>query len=281
MMQTPARNFDRVLRNVRGLVAARKASRGRRPSVNLQFLVWRGNYKTIPQMYALARDLGVDTILFNGLSFLPTEQHMTEDEVAEMLGLYEEVVRIDEFRRITNISSYERNIEPEINAMVQRLSAERRTQSRWRRALAVIQRTDFSLREKISHHRRMNRKLNALAAGDEACIIGWYSMLVRSDGSVGPCCILQQKKLGNIFRQPLREVWNSEAYQQFRRELTGIIRDGERWNAGATDQTVEGVCALKGDFLCPMKTFYFSQDRPFASVLTQTFGDLRTAARLA
>src|SRR5579864_2698536 len=54
MMQTPARNFERVVTNVRNLIAQRRRRRRETPKINLQFLVWKKNYKSIPRMYALA-----------------------------------------------------------------------------------------------------------------------------------------------------------------------------------------------------------------------------------
>jgi len=275
MMRTPARNFDRVLQNIRTLLQTRRAAGSKRPIINLQFLVWRENYRNIPRMYELARELDVDTILFSGLSFLPLEQHMNDDEIKTMLRLYEDVIRIDEFRRIANIDTFERDIQGDVAEIIKRLSAERRKTGFIRRGINLLRRDDFSLAEKLRHHRRINRKMDTLAKVDEACIIGWYSMLVRSDGTVAPCCILQHKRLGNVFEQSVAEVWNSEAYQRFRAELTEIIQDGERWTTKADSQTVEDVCAIKGTYLCPMKTFYFSSDASFMPGLKTTFGDVR------
>jgi MoaA/NifB/PqqE/SkfB family radical SAM enzyme len=275
MMRTPARNFDRVLQNIKTLLRARHAAGSKRPVINLQFLVWRENYLNIPRMYELARELDVDTILFSGLSFLPLEQQMNDDEIKTMLRLYEDVIRIDEFRRIENIGTFERDIQGDVAEIVERLSAERRKTGFIRRGINFLRRSDFSLAEKLRHHRRMNSKTHTLAKADEACIIGWYSMLVRSDGTVAPCCILQHKRLGNVFTQSVAEVWNSEAYQRFRAELTEIIQDGERWTKKAESQTVEDVCAIKGTYLCPMKTFYFSTDTSFMPGLETTFGNVR------
>jgi MoaA/NifB/PqqE/SkfB family radical SAM enzyme len=279
MMRTPARNFDRVLKNVRGLVEAKRTAGGR-PSVNLQFLIWRENYRSIPRMYELARELDVDTILFSGLAFLTPEQKMSEDDVTEMLRLYEEVVRIDEFRRITNIGSFERDIHAGIDEIVKRLAAERARTSFLRRGLNLLKRTDYSLAEKVRHHIRMKREQRAsreLDGFDEACVIGWYSMLVRSDGTVAPCCILQGKPLGNIFRQSIDEIWHGEPYQRFRAELTRIIHEGRQWGARADDQTVESVCGIQGSDLCPMKSFYFNRDSSFVHALDKAFATLRAS----
>src|SRR6185369_4564912 len=141
---------------------------------DIQFLVWRDNYKTVPRMYELARELGADTILFNGLSFLPPEKLMSDEQIAEMLALYEEVVRRDEFRVIRNISSFERDISADVSAMIERLSAERRTRGPLRRVLDFVRRSDFTLAEKLRHRKRLHAdvKLAAAARGlDDACII--------------------------------------------------------------------------------------------------------------
>jgi len=112
MMQTPARNFGRVLTNVRNLLAERKRQGAKTPTIDLQFLVWRDNYKTIPRMYELARELDVDSIIFNGLGFLKPDQMMSAEQTAEMMRLYEQGVLIDEYRRSAISDSYEHDVRP-------------------------------------------------------------------------------------------------------------------------------------------------------------------------
>jgi len=277
MMQTPARNFERVLKNVRNLARIRKE---RRPVIDIQFLVWRDNYKTIPQMYALARELGADTILFNGLSYLPPEKLMSDEQTAEMLALYEEVVRADEFRVIRNISSFERDISPEITAMIERLSVQRRARGVVRRALDFVTRSDFTLAEKLRHRTRLKADVKLAEEArkiDDACVIGWYSMVVRSTGEVAPCCILQAKSSGNIFRQPLEDVWRSEAYDAFRGELSSIIRGGEEWRPEGSEQVVDANCGKRGTFLCPMRSFYYLRDAEFIREAGSLFDSMRGA----
>jgi MoaA/NifB/PqqE/SkfB family radical SAM enzyme len=278
MMQTPARNFERVLKNVRTLATVR---RNRRPAIDIQFLVWRDNYKTIPRMYELARELGADTILFNGLSFLPREKWMTDDQTREMLALYEEVVRRDEFRTIRNISSFERDISAEVAAMIHRLSGERKQRGIVRRAIDFVRRDDFTLGEKLRHRTRLRRDVALAAAAnglDDACIIGWYSMVVRSTGEVAPCCILQAKSSGNIFRQSLQEVWHSEAYDAFRGELSAIVRGGAEWVADGGEQVVDVNCGKRGTHLCPMRSFYYLRDERFIRDVGAVFAELRSGA---
>ncbi|MEO6258997.1 MAG: radical SAM/SPASM domain-containing protein, partial [Thermoanaerobaculia bacterium] len=272
MMQTPARNFERVVQNVRGLIAERRRRGSATPRVNLQFLVWRENYRSIPRMYELARELDVDTILFNGLSFLKAEQKMTEAETAEMMVLYESVIRIDEFRRIASIESYEQDIQPMLGEISARLEGERRKRGAVRRLVHLATRRDLTLRQKLAHRRRLAalRRQEAATSGmDDSCVIGWHSMLIRTSGVVAPCCILQGAPLGNVFEQSVSEVWFGERYARFRSELSRILQAPAEWEYDAvTDQTVVAMCGRKGSAGCPIKSFYYRPDVDFMRQLS-------------
>lgn len=267
MMQTPARNFERVVANVKNLIAERRRRRRKTPKINLQFLVWKENYKSIPRMYALAREMDVDTIFFNGLAFLKPEQKMSPDETSEMMRLYEEIVRIDEYRRISVIESYEQDIRPQVAEMGARLDAERRSRGRIARLAHLVTRRDVTWREKLAHRRRLaaSRRIDRASAGlDDPCIIGWHSLLIRTGGLVAPCCILQGSLLGDVFKQPLRDIWYGEPYAQFRRELSRIIRSGASWEHDpATDRTVVPMCGGRGTEVCPIRSEYYKPDVEF------------------
>jgi MoaA/NifB/PqqE/SkfB family radical SAM enzyme len=267
MMQTTERNFDRVVKNVKRFVEERKRRKLPAPKINLQFLVWRDNYKSIPEMYALARDMDADTILFNGLSFLKPEQKMTAEETREMLQLYERVVRADEYRRISSIESFEQDIRPMLAEMNARLDRERRSRGPIARMAHLIARRDLTMREKLTHRRRIaelrriDRETHGMA---EPCLIGWHSMLIRVSGIIAPCCILQGSPLGNIYKQSLHDVWYGEEYARFRKELSRIIIDRESWEYdAATDKTVVAMCGGKSSETCPIKSFYYKPDVPF------------------
>jgi radical SAM protein with 4Fe4S-binding SPASM domain len=262
MMQTPARNFERVLDNVKAL-AVRTAPR---LSINLQFLVWKENFRTIPAMYALARELGADSIFFSGLAFLRPEQKMTPEETAEMIALYEGVVARDEYRRIDVINSFEQDLTAQLAAMNARVAAARG--GAVRRLARFVIRRDLSWREKVAHRRKLarSRTVEAQVAGlDEPCLIGWHSLVIRTNGVVAPCCILQASPLGDIRTQSLREVWYGDRYSAFRRELSRMMREGESWQHDeSTDLTLTPLCGGKE---CPIKSFYFRGDVEFRRAL--------------
>lgn len=271
MMQTPARNFERVLTNVRNLLAERKRQGAKTPTIDLQFLVWRDNYKTIPRMYELARELDVDSIIFNGLGFLKPDQMMSAEQTAEMMRLYEQVVRIDEYRRIAIIDSYEQDIRPMLAEMNARIVAERQSLGTFGRLAHFVTRRDVPMMQKIAHHRRVAKlqKIDREIAGlDEPCLIGWHSLVVRTTGMIAPCCILQASPLGNIFKQSLREMWYGEEFARFRRELSRIIHERVAWSHdAAADKTVVPMCGGKSAEVCPIKSFYYRTDVPFMKAI--------------
>lgn len=271
MMQTTERNFDRVVENVRRFIAERNRRKLRAPIVNIQYLVWRDNYRSIPQMYALARAIGADTMFFNGLSHLKPEQKMSAEQTAEMMRLYEEIIRVDEYRRITIIESYEQDIRPALAEINARLDAERNRRGRIARLAHLITRRDLTLREKLAHRKKiaMLRRMDRETAGlDDPCLIGWHSLLIRVSGIVAPCCILQASPLGNIYKQSLKDVWYGPEYAQFRAELTRIIRERRTWqHDAASDRTVIAMCGRHGAESCPIKSFYYRPDVPFIQAL--------------
>lgn len=264
MMATTEKNFDRVLANVRRLLDLRASGR---PFVSLQFLVWRGNYRSIPAMYRLARELRVDSVLFNGLAFLKPDERMTPPETEEMMGLYEEVLRVDEYRSVGSIASFEQDLAPRLHEVNARLHEERTRKGRLARLRELVTRRDFTLRQKLAHvgRRRALARLRPLAdAADASCIVGWHSMVVRGSGVVAPCCILQGGALGDVGTQSLREIWYGERYASFRRQLRRIRQERAGWSHDpGTDDVVVPMCATKGASGCSMATFYYEEDAAF------------------
>ena len=140
-----------------------------------------------------------------------------------MMGLYEEIVRVDEYRTIGVINSFEQDSHGPGGEMSHRLWLERRAVSLPGRAARFLRRDGFTVREKVGHFREQVRDAKRAAGAnrglDSYCLIGWHSMVIRTTGVVAPCCILQGKELGNVYHQSVREVWHGEAYNRFRAEL--------------------------------------------------------------
>jgi MoaA/NifB/PqqE/SkfB family radical SAM enzyme len=277
MMQTNPANFQRAVDNVKALIARRRERGARRPKVLLQFLVWKGNYRQIPDMVRLAREIGVDSILFNGLAFLPPEKRMTPAETDEMMALYEEVLRADDSRMIGTIGSFEQDLSARLAAISERLRAGRGRLSRAAGAARFLLQDGLTLPEKVgqlSERARRWRASRVPQSLDSSCLIGWHSLVVRTTGAVAPCCILQGKELGNVYRQTVREVWHGEAYNRFRGELSRILRQRLDWRHDPErDATVTPLCGAAGN--CPVASFYYTPDTRFLRALNQTAQGLR------
>lgn len=51
------------------------------------------------------------------------------------------------------------------------------------------------------------------------CRVAWESMVINSNGEVVPCCqdFLSLEVMGNIFTEPLGQIWNGRRYISFRK----------------------------------------------------------------
>jgi radical SAM protein with 4Fe4S-binding SPASM domain len=59
---------------------------------------------------------------------------------------------------------------------------------------------------------------------EPGCDWPWRSAYVNHDGTVQPCCMLmgrQRGRLGNVFEQPISELWHTEPYVELRAALLG------------------------------------------------------------
>ncbi len=263
MMQTPPKNFERVVKNAKNLIAARDAVKAKGPRLLVQYLVWRDNFRSIPQMYDLAREIGADDIIFGGLAYLRPDQNMSPAETDEMMRLYAAVLRRDEYRRIRAVDTFEQDLRDRVAAMNAELHQERSRRSVFSRAIALL-----GSRERWDHFWAMRRAGSIerrIAKLDIPCIIGWYSMVVRTSGEVGGCCILQGKRLGNVYQESLEKVWHGEAYESFRQELRRIMLEREAWEVSASDKIVEPLCGGKTAH-CPIN-FYYREDAEFVEAL--------------
>jgi radical SAM protein with 4Fe4S-binding SPASM domain len=250
MMQTTARNFDRVVENVARAVAVRDEAHAR-CKIRVQFLVYRENYREIPRMLEVFRKSGADRFWLNGLFPVRPMPTMSEEDIAGMLQLYEGVLEGDYFERLESFSFWERSIASRI------AESER----------AVFRRAPLSVRARVKWRQlfdRRQKERSAAASLHEFCLVGWYSTTISANGDVVPCCILQDRPtavLGNVHSTSLSEIWYGAAYRRFRAELSEIMarKGGIEDFSGAC--VVEDVCVKKG--FCPNRSFYWGDDVAF------------------
>jgi MoaA/NifB/PqqE/SkfB family radical SAM enzyme len=275
MMQVGPRVFHRVLDHARALVAER--GRRKTPKLVLQFLVYKKNYRTIPAMYARARELKADGVVFNGLAYLPKEMQMDRAETREMLDLFDGVLREDEYRRILGICSFEQDFAEGICAIERRMGDERSSRGAFRRAADFLLRPGYTLGEKLEHRGRMKRRAEVtalLGRHRDPCIRPWYGLTVRSDGAVPVCCVRQHVLMGSVHEQTLGEIWRGEAFGLYRAQMRRVLLEGDGSQRNAADDLVSVACCSdsRGIQRCPFRSFYYRDDLPFFRRLEKMVG---------
>ena len=250
MMQTSGRNFDRVVQNVRA-AAAIKRETGSSTLLRVQFLVYKENYRQLPDMHRLFRETGADRFWLNGLYPVRPMPTMTEEDIAEMLRLYEDVLAEDYFETLERFSFWESEIAERIEASTRRVFAR----------APLARRARLKLRHLFDAGAREARAADAM---HEFCLVGWYSTTINANGDAVTCCILQDHKtavLGSIHRSSLEEIWRGDPYERFRGELREIMARRGAVGDFTHSCAVESVCAEKG--ACPTRSFYWAADADF------------------
>ncbi len=250
MMQTTGKNFDRVVENVRR-AADLKRETGSPTTLRVQFLVYKENYRQLPEMYRVFRETGADRFWLNGLYPVRPMPRMTEEDVAEMLLAYEEVLAQDYFERLERFSFWEKSIAERIDASTRKVFEN----------APLARRARMKVRHLLD---REGREARDVASLHEFCLVGWYSMTLNANGDAVTCCILQDHPtavLGSIHRSSLAEIWFGEAYARFRAELSEIMARRGEVAAFSSSCSVQGVCAEKG--ACPTRSYYWADDSDF------------------
>jgi MoaA/NifB/PqqE/SkfB family radical SAM enzyme len=171
-------DFDRVLKNVRKFIALKKERNSLLPEISFRYIVMKHNVHEMPAVLDLIASLGPRKLLGEG-------------------GRVDFVGNL-EFPEVKDLSVYE-------------LTDDILT--------SVIQKTlKYRLNTFLSHTEvKKNPSINQ-------CIC-WLEPYVMMGGDVIPCCnilmsnkrtILRQHSFGNIFKQSMQEIWDSERFRKFR-----------------------------------------------------------------
>ena len=252
MMKVKPALFDRVLENVRHLLAIRQ---GGVPVVVCQFLIDRVNAERLPEMYDLARSLGVDTIVINPVMDIPRERIdrqllLERADVERLRPVIAETLRKDHDAHLLQISFPT----PQWNAIVEELKREVGTE------LQDFFPTAPSFREENGQ-----------------CFFAWYTMTVRGNGDLYPCCLLMNpdyEPLGNASEGSLLEHWRTGKFQKLRQEMREVlVRKGRVFFRPTRFQHLRKQCIEPG--ACWLKNNYFRGDEGFYRELGETLDEVR------
>lgn len=184
--------YASVLRNLRRLVAARKAQGSARPALSLTAVVMRENLEELPQLVRLAHAEGIDTLSVQqlchdfGESSLPERYRPMRAFVDAQSLLHDDPQRIAHF-----------------------FDAARREAERLR----------ISLR--LPHVRP--RPHPPGTPGRQRCDWPWNASYISYDGKAMPCCMVatpDRIHFGDMAQDGVAAVWKNRAYQRFRDQLS-------------------------------------------------------------
>jgi MoaA/NifB/PqqE/SkfB family radical SAM enzyme len=245
MMKVKPALFDKVLANMRTLVEVRGTSIY--PSIVAQFLLDRANITRIPEMYDLARAIGVDRIAMNAVLEIPREridrELLLRPEDAELAEPFiEEVLRKDSDAGLLQIDFAVHGW----NAVMQRV-----------RERVGVQPTNMYV------------TATSFSERNGGCFFAWYTAAVTGNGDIRPCCLLLNpdvKPLGNIHEKPISEHWRGEAFQKMRAEMREVLlRGGKVEYDPKRFEILKEPCVKPG--LCWLKNMYFRFDEEFYAEL--------------
>jgi MoaA/NifB/PqqE/SkfB family radical SAM enzyme len=248
MMKVKPALFDKVLENIRNLVAVRGDSMY--PSIVIQFLIDRKNFTRIGEMYDLARSLGPDRVAINAVLEVPME-------------------RID---RETLLEPGDRDAaEPHVEDILRRDKGVGMLQIDF--AVAGWNDMINSVRQRIDTPAyNMYPTAPSFKEENGGCFFGWYTAAITGNGDIRPCCLLLNpnvKPLGNVHDgQKFADHWNGPAFGKMRTEMREVLlMKGKVPYSPQKFEVLKEPCVT--EHLCWLKNMYFRADEEFYSELDQ------------
>jgi radical SAM protein with 4Fe4S-binding SPASM domain len=184
--------YDRVITNLRTLLAVKRESGSDRPRVQLNAVVMRSNLHELPGIVRLSSQLGVARCWVQGLSHDFTD---TPAGDAESYGSMRAFVAEEQL----DLAG------PAVDATFADA-----------REIAAHEGLDLRLPD---NERAEPRRHDALP-----CDWPWKRAYITHDGKVQPCCMVmgaERATLGDIEEHSFAEIWHGDAYRRFRTALLG------------------------------------------------------------
>lgn len=222
MVSSRPDRFDRVVENMKELSRLKEQRGLSEPRLVAQFFIWKENYRDVARMIQLGEEVGADLILLRAIFGLDANQRMSENECNQLRNILRTLVQEYQVDRLQVDLAFE-----DID-------------------LSAVERPPGASPEPVNSHVSSRR--------DRYCYIGWYSATIRGDGSVYPCCMLQQKPdyppLGNINEQSFAEIWNGPGFRRLRSELAAVAT--QRGHVDKPDRLVQITPFCIAQDQCPL-----------------------------
>jgi MoaA/NifB/PqqE/SkfB family radical SAM enzyme len=255
MMQVKPALFDKVLENIRNLIAIRGDSIY--PSIVVQFLLDKRNMHRLVDMYELGVALAPDRIGINAVLEIPLDRidHqvlLEKDDRDVVMPLVEEILRGDKDRGLLQLDF---------------------AVTGWNEMLWVV-------RERVgTPAHNAYPQSPAFKEENGCCFFAWYTAAITGNGDIRPCCLLLNptvKPLGNIHDgRTFQEHWTGPAFTKMRDEMREVLlMKGKVPYTYSRFEILQPQCVVEG--LCWLKNMYFRYDQEFYSDLDAALTGMRT-----
>jgi MoaA/NifB/PqqE/SkfB family radical SAM enzyme len=254
MMKVKPALFEKVLENIRALVAVRGDSIY--PSIVVQFLIDKMNVHRLVDMYELGRSLGPDRIAINAVLEIPLARIdpavlLATDDRDATEPLIEEILRRDRDAGLLQIDFAVAGWNDTINSVRRRLGAPAHN----------LYATAPSFKEE-----------------NGGCFFAWYTATITGNGDIRPCCLLLDpavKPLGNIHDgKSFTEHWNGPVFGKMRDEMREVLLMKQKVPYSPSRfEIIKEPCVTEG--LCWLKNMYFRGDADFYAELDQKLQEAR------
>jgi MoaA/NifB/PqqE/SkfB family radical SAM enzyme len=254
MMKVKPALFDKVLDNIRNLIAVRGDSIY--PSIVVQFLLDKKNMHRLVEMYELGVALAPDRVGINAVLEIPLERIdrevlLEKDDREAVMPAVEEILTRDKERGLLQID----------------FAVEGWNEMLWH------------IRDKVGTPAH-NAYPQAAAFKQEngGCFFAWYTAAITGNGDIRPCCLLLNptvKPLGNIHDgRTFQEHWNGPAFGKMRDEMREVLlMKGKLPFTKRRFEILQPACVTDG--LCWLKNMYFRGDEEFYTELGTALEDMR------
>jgi MoaA/NifB/PqqE/SkfB family radical SAM enzyme len=185
-------SFPKVIRNLRRLVAARRAAGSTLPYLKLVAVLMRANLAELPALVRLASEEGVESL---------SVQQLCHDFSGDSLP-----------------QAY-RPMRAFIDSESLRQEDRARTEMHFEAARAEAQRLGIALRLPNLTPRRHAPEV----PGRQRCDWPWRGAYISYDGQAMPCCMVatpDRMNFGSMASEGVAAVWNGPAYSAFREALS-------------------------------------------------------------
>ena len=184
--------FEKSIQALKEFVKVKRELHAKKPHLEIGVVLVNRNYRQIPEIFKLARNIGVDSVFIEPITVYT--------EMGKTLVLNED--ESEEFIEIAKKTFLEfKNIKTNLNFFFESKAHE------------YTGRMDEFMREKLKLTDSQNKFLKAL------CYEPFWRMGIRVDGTVCPCGFYDVTSKENVKYKSLKEIWFGEYFERRRKEV--------------------------------------------------------------